>query len=99
VLASVYMIRMYQRAMHNRVGPNAESREMSRWDFGLIAPLIAVVIALGVYPQFVLQRSERSTASTLFRAAPDAYARVVPSVTCYAPVTRDCLNQAGAASP
>jgi NADH-quinone oxidoreductase subunit M len=65
VLASVYMIRMYQRAMHNRVGPGVESRELSRWDFGLIAPLVAVVIALGVYPQFVLHRSEKSTTSSV----------------------------------
>jgi NADH-quinone oxidoreductase subunit M len=64
-LAAVYMIRMYQRAMHNRLGPGAESREMSRADFGLIAPLIALVIALGVYPQFVLSRSELSTVSQL----------------------------------
>src|SRR3954454_13800683 len=61
ILAAVYMIRMYQRAMHNRAGAEvAESREMSRWDFGLIAPLVAVIVALGVYPNFVLSRSERS---------------------------------------
>src|SRR4051812_44952534 len=64
-LAAVYMIRMYQRAMHNRAGPAVESREMSRWDFGLIAPLVAVIIFLGVYPQFVLDRSEGSTTARL----------------------------------
>jgi NADH-quinone oxidoreductase subunit M len=65
ILAAVYMIRMYQRAMHNRAGAEvAESREMSGWDFGLIAPLVAVIVALGVYPNFVLSRTERSTAST-----------------------------------
>src|SRR3954467_8434504 len=62
-LAAVYMIRMYQRSMHNRQGPVAESRELSRVDFGLIAPLVAVIIFLGVYPQFVLGRSEKSTVS------------------------------------
>jgi NADH:ubiquinone oxidoreductase subunit 4 (subunit M) len=61
VLAAVYMIRMYQRSMHNKLPPGAESRELSRWDFGLIAPLVAVIIFLGVYPQFVLGRSEKST--------------------------------------
>jgi NADH-quinone oxidoreductase subunit M len=64
-LAAVYMIRMYQRSMHNRQGPAVESREMSRVDFGLIAPLVAVILFLGVYPQFVLQRSENSTVSRL----------------------------------
>jgi NADH:ubiquinone oxidoreductase subunit 4 (subunit M) len=51
--------------MHNRLGPGAESRELSRADFGLIAPLVAVVIFLGVYPQFVLQRTERSTSASV----------------------------------
>jgi NADH-quinone oxidoreductase subunit M len=64
-LASVYMIRFYQRAMHNRAGPDVESREMTRWEFGLIAPLVAVIIALGVYPNFVLTRSEAATVSKL----------------------------------
>ena len=64
-LAAIYMIRMYQRAMHNRVGPAAESREMSRADFGLIAPLVAVIIFLGVYPQFVLERSEKDAVSSV----------------------------------
>jgi NADH-quinone oxidoreductase subunit M len=64
-LAAVYMIRMYQRAMHNRVGGAAESRELSRFDFGLVAPLVAVILFLGVYPQFVLSRSERSTTAAL----------------------------------
>ena len=40
-------------------GPAAGSRELSRWDFGLVAPLIAVIVFLGVYPQFVLSRSEK----------------------------------------
>jgi NADH-quinone oxidoreductase subunit M len=64
-LAAVYMIRMYQRSMHNRTGPAVESRELSRWDFGLIAPLVAVILFLGVYPQFVLSRSEGSTTARL----------------------------------
>jgi NADH:ubiquinone oxidoreductase subunit 4 (subunit M) len=70
------MIRMYQRAMHNRAGADvAESREMSRWDFGLIAPLVAVIIALGVYPNFVLTRSEKSTVSKLPQQT-----RVIPAL-------------------
>src|SRR4051794_12147615 len=64
-LASVYMIRFYQRSMHNREGPDVQSREITRWEFGLVAPLVAVIIALGVYPNFVLTRSESSTVSKL----------------------------------
>ncbi|MBA3301823.1 MAG: NADH-quinone oxidoreductase subunit M, partial [Thermoleophilaceae bacterium] len=61
VLAAVYMIRFFQRAMHYRGGQNDDSREIGRLEFAVLAPLVAIVIALGVYPQFVLERSDRAT--------------------------------------
>jgi NADH-quinone oxidoreductase subunit M len=60
-LAAVYMIRLFQRSMHNRVGPAVESRELDRLDLATIAPLVAVVVALGVYPHFVLARTDKAT--------------------------------------
>lgn len=62
VLASVYMIRFYQRSMHNRASPDVESHDATRWELGLVVPLVAVIVALGVYPNFVLQRTETSVA-------------------------------------
>jgi NADH-quinone oxidoreductase subunit M len=62
-LAAVYMIRLYQRAMHNPLAPGAESREMTVGDAAVIVPIVAVILFLAVYPQFVLERSE-STVST-----------------------------------
>lgn len=67
-LAAVYMIRFYLRAMHNPVGPEAESRDLPRLDLGAIAPLVAVVVALGVYPQLVLDRTEEATTAKVERA-------------------------------
>ena len=61
VLASVYMIRLFQRTMHNRVGPKVRSSEIDGLHFAAIAPLVAVIVALGVYPNFVVERTERST--------------------------------------
>jgi NADH-quinone oxidoreductase subunit M len=61
VLASVYMIRLFQRTMHNRVGPKARSSEIDGLHLVAIAPLVAVIVALGVYPNFVVERTERST--------------------------------------
>jgi NADH-quinone oxidoreductase subunit M len=61
VLAAVYMIRLFQRTMHNRVGPKAMSSEIDGLHFAAIAPLVAVIVALGVYPNFVVERTERST--------------------------------------
>jgi NADH-quinone oxidoreductase subunit M len=60
VLASVYTIRFFIRAMHNRTGPVVESKEICALELGVIAPLVAIVVALGVYPQVILERSERA---------------------------------------
>ncbi len=60
VLASVYALRLLIRAMHNRVGPKVESREIGLMDGVVLVPLIAVILFLALYPQFALHRSERS---------------------------------------
>jgi NADH-quinone oxidoreductase subunit M len=57
-LAAVYMIRLYQRSMHNRLAPGAESRDLAVQDGLVIVPVVAVILALALYPQFVLHRSE-----------------------------------------
>jgi NADH-quinone oxidoreductase subunit M len=57
-LASVYTLRLFVRTMHNRLPPTAESREMSLSDGLVLVPLIAVILFLAVYPQFVLKRTQ-----------------------------------------
>jgi NADH-quinone oxidoreductase subunit M len=57
VLAAVYMIRFFQRAMHGPAGAHAESRELALGpELAVIAPLVLVILALGVYPNFLLHR-------------------------------------------
>jgi NADH-quinone oxidoreductase subunit M len=68
VLAAVYMIRLFQGTMHGRAGPGVESREIDRVNLAAVAPLVAVVVALGVYPHFVLDRTEKDTASKIAAA-------------------------------
>jgi NADH-quinone oxidoreductase subunit M len=68
-LAAVYMIRLYQRSMHNREGPDVESRELTRWEAVPIAALVAVIVALGVYPNFVVRRTEDATVASQARPA------------------------------
>jgi NADH-quinone oxidoreductase subunit M len=58
VAASVYMLRAFIRMMHNRVGPNVDSREIGWREGVVLAPLVAVILALAVYPQLALHRSE-----------------------------------------
>jgi NADH-quinone oxidoreductase subunit M len=61
VLASVYMIRFFIRAMHNRPGEGVQSREACALELAVIAPVAAVIVALGVYPQVILDGTERGT--------------------------------------
>src|SRR5687768_17586597 len=73
VLASVYMIRFFIRAMHNREGPGVESREACALEVGVIAPLVAIVVALGVYPQVFLEGTEKAVARVTAGGATQAY--------------------------
>jgi NADH-quinone oxidoreductase subunit M len=68
VLAAVYMIRVFQRTMHNRVGPAVQSREMGGLDLAAVAPLVGVIVALGLYPNFVVERTETSTTAAIDQA-------------------------------
>jgi len=60
VMASVYALRMFIRAMHNRVGADVDSREISLRDSVVLVPLVVVILFLALYPQLALHRSERS---------------------------------------
>jgi NADH-quinone oxidoreductase subunit M len=71
VLAAAYMIRLYQGTMHGRVGPAVESRDIDRVNLAAVAPLVAVIVALGVYPAFVLDRTEQDTGATTARVHPE----------------------------
>jgi NADH-quinone oxidoreductase subunit M len=67
-LASVYTLRLFVRAMHNRVGPHVESREIALRDGLVLAPLVALIIALALYPQLALSRSESSVKASIKEA-------------------------------
>ncbi|HEY4281023.1 MAG TPA: NADH-quinone oxidoreductase subunit M [Conexibacter sp.] len=64
-LAAVYMLRAFIRAMHNRVSPTADSREITFRDLGVLAPAVVVILALALYPQFGLNKSETSVRATV----------------------------------
>jgi NADH-quinone oxidoreductase subunit M len=71
VLASVYMIRFFQRTMHGRDRAGVESRDIlpAGPDLLTIAPLIAVIIALGVCPQIVLSKLDSPKAQPVIQVA------------------------------
>ena len=86
VMASVYALRLFIRSMHNRVGENVVSREITIGDVAVLAPLIAVILFLALYPQLALHRSEGSVKSAVASAQVAskeaglvAFARACPS--------------------
>jgi NADH-quinone oxidoreductase subunit M len=70
VLAAVYMIRVFQRTMHNRPAPVVESSEIDGLNLVAVAPLVALIVALGVYPHFVVHRTEKSTSASIAEVSP-----------------------------
>jgi NADH-quinone oxidoreductase subunit M len=60
VMASVYALRLFIRAMHNRVGSGVTPREMTVRDGVVLVPIIAVILFFALYPQLALKRSEGS---------------------------------------
>src|SRR3954452_6680518 len=69
VLASTYMLRAFIRAMHNRQGPKAESREIGWRDAAAIVPLVLVIIGLALYPQLLLKRQEATANAAVLQPA------------------------------
>ena len=67
--AAVYALRVFIDSMHNRVGKQVVSREVGLPEAAAIAPVIAVILVLAFYPQFVLKRTQTSTAATVAATA------------------------------
>jgi NADH-quinone oxidoreductase subunit M len=63
VLAAFYALRLYITTMHNRTGPGVESREMELRDGLVLVPLVLAILAIALYPQFALKRSEPTVTS------------------------------------
>ncbi|MEA2214773.1 MAG: NADH-quinone oxidoreductase subunit [Solirubrobacteraceae bacterium] len=68
VMASVYALRLFIRAMHNRVGPGVTPREMTVRDGAVLVPIVAVILFFALYPQLALKRSERSVQGAVAQA-------------------------------
>jgi len=63
--AAYYALRMYITSMHNRVGPRDTSREIGLSDAAVLVPLVAILLVLAFYPQFVLKRTEPTAKATV----------------------------------
>jgi NADH-quinone oxidoreductase subunit M len=68
-MAAVYALRLFIRTMHNRVGPEVVSRDITLGEGLVLVPLVAVVVLLALVPQFALKRGERSITKSVQPAA------------------------------
>lgn len=67
-LAAVYMIRIFQRSMHNPIAAGANSREITLGDGFVLVPLVAAIVALAIYPQMILSKSDTTTKQVITSA-------------------------------
>lgn len=74
--AAFYALRLYQRTMHNRLPEGMESREISLRDGLILGPLVACIIAVALYPGFVLDRTDASASSSVAAVCVDSDTRV-----------------------
>ena len=59
ILAALYLLWAYQRAFHGTPdGEKASMPDMNRRELAVMAPLLAAIVFLGVYPKPVLERIE-----------------------------------------
>jgi NADH-quinone oxidoreductase subunit M len=75
ILASVYALRLFIRAMHNRVANRVSSREMAVRDGAVLAPLLAAILLLSLYPQLALHRSEGAVKGVVAAAHAESVSR------------------------
>ncbi len=97
VLASVYALRLYITTMHNRTGARVQSRELSLREGLVLVPLVLLVIAIALYPQFALKRSDKTVTSVTVAVSSRAAADVLPGWTPYAPLEEDPVSLLAAA--
>ncbi|HEV3226882.1 MAG TPA: NADH-quinone oxidoreductase subunit M [Acidimicrobiales bacterium] len=82
ILAALYLLWAYQRVFHGEPDEENESvRELKLTEGLVIAPLIALIVFLGVYPKPVLERIQPSVDALI--AHVEVQSCAAPGGTCY----------------
>src|SRR5579875_190754 len=63
--AAAYALRLFITSMHNRVGARVSARDIGPGDALPLAGMVAVIVALALYPQFGLSRSQATVRQTI----------------------------------
>jgi NADH-quinone oxidoreductase subunit M len=78
--AAAYALRLYIRAMHNRVGEKVTPFEIRRWEAVAIVPMVLLILAFAFYPQFALRRSQQTIDRTVAASHGGQFVRVASGV-------------------
>jgi NADH-quinone oxidoreductase subunit M len=96
VLAAFYAIRLFQRTMHNRKPDGLTSSEIGLRDAVVLAPLVACIVGLALYPGLILGRSDATVRDKIAATAPEQPTAPATRITSgrwagwtgYAPLSR-----------
>jgi NADH-quinone oxidoreductase subunit M len=64
-MSAYYALRLYQGTMHNRKPEGLLSREIGWRDAVVLVPLVLCILALALYPQMILKRTDPSVEQTV----------------------------------
>jgi NADH-quinone oxidoreductase subunit M len=97
ILAAVYLLWMYERVMFGPVTneKNRGLKDLSPREFWTLAPVIALILWIGVFPNPFLRRLDTSAAELMERVN----ARMIATDTYHAPVAGALPGLAVAAAP
>ncbi len=71
VLAAVYLVWMFQRAMHGAdSGAGSGKEDLSRRELATLVPIVAMVVWIGIFPTSLLAPMEASVGNLVSRVAP-----------------------------
>ncbi|HEY3267469.1 MAG TPA: NADH-quinone oxidoreductase subunit M [Armatimonadota bacterium] len=67
ILAAVYLLWMFQRVMHGNVTheENRKLKDLTHWQMAYLAPLLFLMVWLGVHPNTILSRTQGAVMATL----------------------------------
>jgi NADH-quinone oxidoreductase subunit M len=69
-MAAYYALRLFQHAMHNRKPEGIESKEIGWREGAIVGALVACIVALALYPQLILKRTDASTTAAVEATCP-----------------------------
>lgn len=82
ILAALYLLWAYQRVFHGEPDEGDEDLEELRWTEGIvIAPLLVLIVFVGLYPKPMLERIQPSVDALITHVEQGSCAQ--PDATCY----------------